>query len=307
MKKRFRTHLLIIIFLLVCPHAISFAETKSTEVTANVSPVYSFSIPADTAIPYKQAETHLGQFRVNDLLLYDGETLTLEVTAGALRRGSSGSSIPYTLNFVPPQSITEADIGRGFDAGMSVAPADFLAARSGTYKGTITFSIRSSVSNGIVWTGSTNISLKVPGGYPPFEPPVWPEDNPEVTVLINGETYGRVFHERTQLRNGAVIETAPNDTVTLTLDPNKGYGVKQVLLNGKNVTDKVWPNGWLIITKINSDCVVEISFARSASVPKTGSGTMLPLAAGCVLFALMLLILIKKRRKPDDAETDDLC
>jgi LPXTG-motif cell wall-anchored protein len=258
--------------------------------------VYSFSIPADTAIPYKQEETLLGQFRVNDLLLLDGETLTLEVTAGPLRRGSSGPAIPYTLNFDPPEFITEADIGRGFDAGISISPADFLAAKSGTYKGTITFSIRSS-ANGIVWTGNTKIKLKVPG-ISPHETPDWgwPAENPSLTVLIQGETYGSVFYERSQLQNGAVIESAPNGTVTLTLQPKKGYGTKQVLLNGTDVTDKVWPNGWLIITNINSDSVVEIYFARSASIPKTGSGTMLPLALGCVFFALMLIILLRKNK-----------
>ena len=302
MKKRTRTYLLIIIALLsVCPHTASFADTGTTEVTATVNPVYSFSVPPDTVIPYKQTDTFLGQFKVNDILLGDGEVLTLEVTAGPLRRGS-GSELPYTLEFTPPQIITEADIGRTFDASVQIALDDFLAAKSGTYKGTLTFSIISSLTDSVVWSGETELTVKKPGAVQ--KPP--PLKNPTITVFIEGEKGGKVMYEGYSLPSGAVVTTVPNGTVTFTLVPDKGYKTGKVMLNGMDVTHRIWPNGWLIIANIHSDCVLEVSFIRSASTPKTGSDTLLPLAAGCVICAGILSTLIVRRRREENGDIEKL-
>ena len=280
--------------VLVCPCTAARAETS--EVIANVSPIYKFSLPSNTSIPYGQCETLLGQFGIDDLLLYDGESLTIELIAGPLRHESFTSvTLPYAVRFAPPAKIRDANIGDAYDVRVLIGASDFASALSGSYRGTLTFNVRSSYTGGVIFTGSANITVRKPGAEPPGEIRT-------ITVYIYGEPNGgKVLYGGRQIQSGAVIPVAYGGSAAFSIKPESGFAVERVLLNGEDVSDKLWSNGWLIISKIYYDCELEITFAKSAAPPKTGDDSrpicFILLWIAAALIAAFAIWLERRHRK----------
>lgn len=163
MKKKFLVSLLTVILAItaVCPYvSAQGGSSEKTQVTASVDPMYAFTLPSDATIPYPQTETLLGQFGVRDLLLRSGEELTLELATTPLQnRDDPSAALPCTVTFSPPSVINGANIGDSYDLKARIKGEDFLAAKSGTYQGLLTVSVRSSQTGAVVFSAVTAIVM----------------------------------------------------------------------------------------------------------------------------------------------------
>lgn len=261
----------------LCSCTLVMAETA--EVQAGVNPVYKFSLPSDACIPYGQYETQLGQFKVNDLLLHDGESLTVELIGGPLRHDRFTSvTLPYTVCFTPPYVINDLNVGDAYDVKMLVKAADFDAALSGVYQGVLTWIIRSSEAGGTVFTGSARIMVQKPEGEPSTK-------TCSLTLTISGDHGGgKVFYQSREVSSGTVILVSYGSSVTLAIRPEPGFAVGRILLNGADLTGKLRPDGLWIISKIYNDCELDIAFTKTADLPQTGE--RVPPGCWVLLFAV---------------------
>ncbi len=298
MKRWLFTGLLFSVAAIVWLCSCTPVMAETAEVLAGVNPVYEFSLPPDTRIPYEQCETLLGQLKVIDLLLHDGESLTAELIAGPLwHERFTSVTLPYTVDFAPPAVINDSNIGDGYEANVLVNAADFDAALSGVYQGVLTWMIRSSEAGGAIFTGSTRIMVQKPEAEPSPQPC-------SLTVTISGDPdAGRVFYRFQEVPSGTVIPVPYGSSVALAVRPEPGFNVGQILLDGTDLTGKLRPNGWLIISEISKDCELTIAFTKSAGLPQTGEALppvyialLFAVAAFLVATAIKPIMLDKKKK-----------
>lgn len=142
--------------LMICPYASAAERTGSgsTQVLSTVEPVYAFTLPLGGTFPH-QTDLLIGQFVVNDFLPMAGEVCTVECVPGALvNMAKPSATMRYTVDPLKnPLAVGESDVR------VHIKPADYSAARNGTYQGVLTFNVRSSVSDEPIFVGTTTIRV----------------------------------------------------------------------------------------------------------------------------------------------------
>ena len=155
----------------------------SSDVQCVVEPVYAFTLPPDALLYYPHTRLTVGQFRVGELLLVNGESLGVTLTPGPMQK-PDGSALPYTVSFSPPAEFDDSQSGQAFDIAFEIDADAFHSAKAGTYTASLLFDVVSYPSNRIVWQGITTITTEKaqnPEGLPGEEIPT--------TGILSGGVY----------------------------------------------------------------------------------------------------------------------
>ncbi len=160
-----------LIVLTVLPLAAAAASGQpglvGMDVTCTVEPVFEFTLPPDATIRYPNTSVLVGQFSVGDLLLREGEQLSVELTPGTMAaRSNTGVVLPYTVSFSPPAAVDENHIGRSYGVVVTLDPDVFDAATRTLYDADLLFQVRSGLTGEVIWQGITTVTARKaqPGG-----------------------------------------------------------------------------------------------------------------------------------------------
>ncbi len=193
MPKR-ASYILIVLLLLaaLCPPFIVADSGQITEVTARIPCFYCFTLPSSATIPFMDCVCSIGYFEIDDLLLQDNETLQIEVETGPLQQvGVPTNVLPYTIDFPHPEYIDQSNIGDRYEIDVLIEESDFRAAHSGIYRGTLTFSVRTSTTNEALIVSTTDIEVNAEFDaplLPTVEPTIQPTVQPTVQPTIEPPT-----------------------------------------------------------------------------------------------------------------------
>ena len=135
------------------------SEFNSSDVQCVVEPVYAFTLPPDALLYYPHTRLMVGQFRVGELLLVNGESLGVTLTPNPLQK-PDGSTLPYTVSFSPPDEINDSQSGQAYDIAFEIDADAFHSAKAGTYTASLLFRVVSYPSNNVVWQGITTITTE---------------------------------------------------------------------------------------------------------------------------------------------------
>jgi len=136
------------------------AWSVKTDVSAVVYPFYEFTLPPSATVRYPNTQVLVGQFGVNDLLLLEGETLSIELIPGAMRARGTGNVLPYSVTFNPPATVDAANIGEAYDVVVTIDAAAFAATRRPFHDADLVFRVRSLLTGDIVWQGTTTVTAR---------------------------------------------------------------------------------------------------------------------------------------------------
>ena len=137
-----------------------------------------------------------------------------------------------------------------------------------------------------VLASTTNLTTGVP-------------DEVSLHVEITGE--GTVTVGEMRLSSAGTVSVKRHQPVTVSLEPESGYQVSDVRLNGKSVLASL-KDGKLVIDALNLDGTLSVTFSKTpgswnGSNPRTGDqqGTVAMIAALTAAASLMLLQLLRKK------------
>ena len=160
--------ILAVLIVLTAQPMVSAAERPGfldTDITAVVQPIYEFALPPNVTVRYPNTRAVIGQFAVNDLLLYSGEQLAIEIVPGSMDARGTGSALPYTVAFNPPAAVDAANIGEAYDVVVTIDAAAFAATRRPYHDADLLFRVRSQLTNEVIWQGTTTVTArKTPTG-----------------------------------------------------------------------------------------------------------------------------------------------
>jgi hypothetical protein len=128
-----------------------------SDVQCVVEPIYDFALPSKGSLQYPDSKLAVGQFRIEELLLASGESLSVILKPSALKK-DDGGSVPYTVMFNPPDTFDERQSGEAYDIWLEIDAEAFNSAAAGTYTASLLFSVVSYPSNKVVWQGTTTIT-----------------------------------------------------------------------------------------------------------------------------------------------------
>ena len=124
-------------------------------------------------------------------------------------------------------------------------------------------------------------------------------DEVSLHVEITGE--GTVTVGEVRLSATGTVSVKRHQPVTVSLEPESGYQVSEVRLNGKSVLASL-KDGKLVIDALNLDGTLSVTFSKipgswNGSNPRTGDqqGTAAMIAALTAAASLMLLQLLRKK------------
>jgi hypothetical protein len=161
--KRWIYAILAALVVLTAQPLIAAAEGRGfvdTDVSAVVYPFYEFTLPPSATVRYPNTQVLVGQFGVNDLLLLEGETLSIELIPGAMRARGTGNVLPYSVTFNPPATVDAANIGEAYDVVVTIDAAAFAATRRPFHDADLVFRVRSLLTGDIVWQGTTTVTAR---------------------------------------------------------------------------------------------------------------------------------------------------
>jgi len=141
--------------------AQSAQEFTSSDVQCVVEPVYSFTAPPDAQLNYPDNRLTLGEFSIGELLLANGESLSVTVTPGTLKT-SEGDTLPYTVSFDPPETFGVNESGTTYHAAVEIDKTAFRSAASGTYTASLLFEVVSYPAGKTVWQKQTTLTVVKP-------------------------------------------------------------------------------------------------------------------------------------------------
>ncbi len=162
-----RALLLIAVLVLVFTNPCTFGEQEEpdggTAIISHVDREFVFSHPDDHFIKYKQINTDIGETSLNDLFLYDGEGLRIEVRPGAMwHKKQTDKELLFTVECSElPEAVYEDG---SWDVIVSVAKEDWEKAVAGDYEGYIYFTVVSTLDGETLATGAAKVYTTVPEG-----------------------------------------------------------------------------------------------------------------------------------------------
>lgn len=162
-----RAILLIAVLALVFTNPCSFCEQEGpdggTTITSYVDREFVFNHPGDHFIKYKKLSTDIGETSLNDLFLYDGEGLRIEVETETMRHKEQvDKELPFTVEC---KGLPEAVYEDGsWDVIVSVAKEDWEGTIAGDYEGCIYFTVASTLDGETLATGAAKVYTTVPEG-----------------------------------------------------------------------------------------------------------------------------------------------
>ena len=164
-KKRYLFAILAVLIVFTTSPLISVAAGSQpgftdTQVIAAVAPVYQFSLPPNITVRYPNTSILIGQFGVRDLLLHEGEQLSIELVAGTMAARERGAALPYSVTFNPPATVDAANIGQSYDVVVTIGAAAFAATRRPYHDANLLFRVRSSLNGEIIWQGTTTVTAR---------------------------------------------------------------------------------------------------------------------------------------------------
>lgn len=269
-----------LIIAMVCP-GVS-ALQSGTDIICNINSVYEFAFPQDTAVKADTDYT-VGYITVKDLLLEDGEYLTVEVinSEALVNQTDNENSIPYKLNFNATERITEENINDSYKIQLLIDENDRESANQGIYSGSLTFNVHSSLTQDAVISANANISLEITKAKKP------------VLSLKIGEN-GNVEHQGNVLEDGAKLTVDESDNPVLQVNPDKDYKAI-ILLNGKDITARL-KDGKLILSDIVSDSLLDVRYVKNIP-PGTGETVAVHIISVFTAAALIITVSINRKKE----------
>ena len=162
-NKRCMIALMAALIILMAQPVCSFAALSDgaslvdTDVSCTVEPVFEFSLPPDATIRYPNTSVLAGQFGIGDLLLRNGEQLSVELTTGRMAaRTNAGDVLPYAVTFNPPAAVDENQIGQSYGVAVTIDADAFDDARRSVYDAALLFRVRSLLTGEVIWQGHDN-------------------------------------------------------------------------------------------------------------------------------------------------------
>ncbi len=157
MKKKFLSVILATAMILpAMVMSVSAAETVSTidqdsrpqsaaaDISVDIAPAYTVTIPEDTEIPFNKTETDFGKVELTAARLEVGKSITVSAQAGALvNLDDSTKTIPYTV-MAGESEFTSGEYtaqGQSTELTLVVDQNDWDSACAGSYEGTVTFTV----------------------------------------------------------------------------------------------------------------------------------------------------------------------
>ena len=122
--------------------------TQDTEITTNVAPTFTVSIPADTTVAFNALSTDFGSVTLDSARLAPNKAVQVTVTSDYNLNNSIDDTvvIPYSLNTA--EEAVDADYAATFttagekvDLTIDITQAAWDAAAAGDYGDTVTFNI----------------------------------------------------------------------------------------------------------------------------------------------------------------------
>ena len=168
-KEHVRISALLILTVLSVMPAHASAGTPDTvslgtDVTCKVGSKYAFTLPRNTQAIYPQTQVDVGDFGIRNLLLETGEYLTVSLAPGPfVNQNNEPVAIPYTVDFHPPRTISERDIGDKYAITVQIASDAIGGADAGEYTAPLGIRIRSHPDGDVVWRGKIYITAVKPG------------------------------------------------------------------------------------------------------------------------------------------------
>ena len=154
-----------VLFTLALLPAGACAETSAategltaSDVQCVVEPIYSFTVPPDAWLNYPDTRMTVGEFAIGELLLANGETLSVMLTPGVLQT-PDGDTLPYDVSFSPPSVFDQGAIGEAYDVAIKVNTDALNAAPGGTYTASLLFCVVSHPANEAVWQKATTVTI----------------------------------------------------------------------------------------------------------------------------------------------------
>lgn len=122
-----------------------------SEVSCTVQEKYEFSIPEAAEISYPQTSVFVGEFVVGDILLKTGETLSVNLSLGLMKKiDNQDELLTYNVIFSDPGEIDRSKMGCAYGLALSIDSAQFDAASFGTYSAPL-FRVVSNTTGEVVW------------------------------------------------------------------------------------------------------------------------------------------------------------
>ena len=122
--------------------------SQDTEITTNVAPTFTVSIPADTTVEFNALSTDFGSVELESARLAPDKAVQVTVTSDYNLNNSIDDTvvIPYSLNTA--EEAVDADYAATFttagekvDLTIDITQAAWDAAAAGDYSDTVTFNI----------------------------------------------------------------------------------------------------------------------------------------------------------------------
>ena len=133
----------------------------ASDVQCVVEPIYSFTVPPNAWLNYPDTRMTVGEFAIGELLLANGEALSVTLTPGALQT-PDGDTLPYDVSFSPPPVFDESAIGEAYRVAIEIDAAALNSSPAGTYTASLLFCVVSHPANEAIWHEATAVAIVKP-------------------------------------------------------------------------------------------------------------------------------------------------
>lgn len=125
-------------------HQDSTPKTADTTITAEITPAYTVTIPADTKIDFNAESTEFGEIQATAVCIEPGMKITVSVLAGELENTKDNDKkIPYMIksggNDFTSKDITQ--VGESAALTIDITKEAWKTAAAGSYSGTVIFTL----------------------------------------------------------------------------------------------------------------------------------------------------------------------
>ena len=147
MKKVFAVILTIALLMSLSVTAFAANTTDGTaDITTNIAPTYTVTIPADVNVVFNATETAFGTIVVTASQIHPNKCIKVELTSdGKLENGIDATKvIPYAIKDSEGSAFTSATYlteGDKTELSIHITDADWNAAYAGEYSDTVTFTV----------------------------------------------------------------------------------------------------------------------------------------------------------------------